>query len=205
MGFLGGVMDKFYRPLAKLVLMAAMVAGVSLVAPTAEASTILFQSDDLTDNIYNKVYVDGIQVIDNQLVGEALIGTFPLHNYTNGLLSPDVNVALNIFDPDGKTLSDTLSLVAAGGGTGVAITFYSDPWPDMVVLQNAQSVIETGDWQTALNAQLSNGDTFIFQFRSDVETPLPGAIWLFGSALAGAACVRKRRKKHKAAPALAAA
>jgi hypothetical protein len=42
----------------------------------------------------------------------------------------------------------------------------------------------TGDWQTALSTMLSKEDTFTFQFRS-AETPLPGAVWLFGSVLQG--------------------
>jgi len=40
---------------------------------------------------------------------------------------------------------------------------------------------------------------------STAETPLPAAVWLFGSGLAGLGFLAKRRRKQKAQPALAAA
>ena len=135
-------------------------------------------------------------VIDQLRSSEAVIGDFPLYTGSPGLLTSDVNVAWNIYDLDGTTLSDTLSFTGTAGGNFVHISFLSEGFPGLLPLLNAQSVIETGDWQTGLNATLSNGDTFIYQFRSN-ETPLPGAIWLFGSALAGAVWRAQMAKETK--------
>ena len=58
---------------------------------------------------------------------------------------------------------------------------------------------ETGDWQPVATFNDLAGNSYEFQFRSDIsetgETPLPGAIWLFGTALAAAAGVSKWRRK----------
>jgi hypothetical protein len=125
-----------------------------------------------------------------------------------GNLNSDVNIKWNIYEPDGITLSDTLSIVGTAGDNGLQIDFISDEWlglPALAVLPGGQPFRETGTWQTALDAiALSNGDTFTFQFRSS-ETPLPAAIWLFGSVLAGAAGLRKWLRKHRSEPGLAAA
>jgi hypothetical protein len=200
------MMHKFCRSFANLAVLAFIAAGLSLVAPTAEANTILFQLDDLTNAIHNKVYNNGILVIDNPTCCDMISGLFHFSDAGSaGLLSADVNIQWNIYEPDATTLSDTLSLVGTGGTNGLQIDFVSDAWPTLVALSGAQSVIETGTWQTALNnIVLSNGDTFTFQFRS-AETPLPGAVWLFASVLAGAAGLRKWLGKQKGASALAAA
>jgi hypothetical protein len=199
-------MHRFYRPLANLVLMAIMVAGVSLVSPTAKASTILFQVDDSTEAIHSKVFNDGVLKVDAPTCCDMITGLFHFSDAASaGNLVSDVNVKWNIYEPGGTTLSDTLSIVGTAGTNGLQIDFVSDEWPALAALSGAQSVIETGDWQTALNGiVLSNGDTFTFQFVSS-ETPLPGTMWLFGSVLAGAAGARKWLSKHKGAPALTAA
>ena len=104
----GTIMHAFCRALSNFVLTAVMVTGASLVAPTAEATTILFQTDD-AGTFHDRVYVDNVMVIDQLRSSEAVIGDFPLYTGSPGLLTSDVNVAWNIYDLDGTTLSDTLS------------------------------------------------------------------------------------------------
>ena len=51
------------------------------------------------------------------------------------------------------------------------------------------AMIQTsGDWTTPNNKNLSH-----ITFYDTSEIPLPAAVWLFGSALAGVAFVRRRR------------
>ena len=190
-------MRKFYN-FVGLALSAVMAAGATFVAPDAKANTILFQLDDSTTAIHNRVYNNSALVIDNPTCCDMISGLFHFSDaLSGGKLISNVNIQWNIFEPDGITLSDTLSLVGTAGTNGLQIDFVSDNWPTLALLSGAQSVIETGTWQTALNnLPLDNGDTFTFQFRSS-ETPLPGAVWLFGTVLAGAAGLRKYRRTHK--------
>ena len=202
-------MHKFFRPFADLALGAVAIVGLSLAAPSAGAATILYQLDDSTDAIRGTAYNNGILKYDAPTCCDMITGTWFLSQAASGgNLTSDVDIKWNIYDPDGVTLSDTLSIVGKAGTNGLQIDFISDEWvgvPALAVLPGGQFVIETGTWQTALDAiALSNGDTFTFQFRSS-ETPLPAAVWLFGSVLAGAAGLRKWLRKHKGEPGLAAA
>jgi hypothetical protein len=137
------------------------------------------------------------------IVGESFFGTFGLGS---GTLPFGANVALNIYDADGVTLSDTLSITPniREPTTLLDLAFFSDieGGPALIPLTGAQMIIETGDWQTVLSFLSSTDDSYTFQFRSDAETPLPGAIWLFGTVLAAAGGVGKWRRSRKDCAAL---
>lgn len=130
--------------------------------------------------------------------------TYPI--WDNSTFAPDINLALNIYDIDG-TLSDTLVISNPPNGNRnyLILAFYSDTegGPVLTALSNAESITETGDWQPVLSFDATGQDLqdhYTFQFRSDIDesqTPLPAAIWLFGTALAGAAGVGKWRRKKK--------
>ena len=202
-------MRKIRRPMAKLMLVAALATGASLLsfAPAAQASSFLVQLDDLTDTIVGNTFQDGVNVQSINFGGETINNaTYTLFN--SATLVSGVDVALNIFDPDGVTLSDTLSITGTAGSRTLNVAFFSDVdgGPALTPLIAASSIIETGNFQTVLLFTASTEDAYTWQFRSDVnETPLPGAIWLFGTALAGALGVGKWRRRQKKAAAIAAA
>lgn len=194
-------MHKFCRSLANFVLTVAMLAGVSLVAPTAEATSYRVQIDDQSESPVVQYYADGGLLLTVSF-GESYSFTFDIGS-NGGTIPFGANVALNIYDADGITLSDTLSITTNidHPTTALDIAFVSDTegGPALIPLLDALRITETGDWQTVLFFLSSTSDNYTFQFRSDAETPLPGAIWLFGTVLAGATGVNKWRRKRKAA------
>ena len=199
-------MHRFCRPAGNFALAVAVVTGASLMAfaPAAHASAILIQIDDLTDNIFVDTYEDGVPVSHYDAGGEIYSDSFTLLN--SATLVADVDARFNIFEVDGSA-SDRMRVYGSSGDNFVNVDFVSDSeGGKFAIYLNATHIDETGDWQTTLVLPVSNGDVYTWQFRSDIDAvPLPGAIWLFGSALVGAAGVGKCRKKRKNAAARAAA
>src|SRR5258708_27899514 len=189
---------------------AAFAVGMSLVsfAPGAHAATVLFQIDDLTDTVTTTQFINGIaQTPTTATESSSIFASFPGSpaNITGG--------NYNIYDPDGVTLSDTYSsriISFQNIQTGVITTefsasFFSDGNGTLTPLVAfAQSLIETGDWQTVttfsvLNATGAVADTVTVQFRSDGETPLPAALPLFASGLGAMGLLGWRTKRKPAA------
>jgi hypothetical protein len=176
-------------------------------APGAHAATILFQIDDLTDTVTTTHFINGIaQTQTTATESSSIFASF---------LGAPANITgghYNIYDPDGVTLSDTYSASIGSFlniSTGVISTelrasFLSDGNGTLTPVLFAQSLIETGDWQTVttfslLDAAGAVADTVTVQFRSEVETPLPAALPLFATGLGALGLLGWRRKRKQAA------
>jgi hypothetical protein len=185
------LLDSRFRKACQVVL----ASGMLWWAGPSQASVYLNQFDDLGDNLIIKIYRDGAIVQNVTLTGESYTGGYYLFY---GVLSQDVNFSTNIYDSDGVTLSDTWHIFGSAGSQFFSIPFLSDVegGPALQPLSGAQSIIENGDWQTAATFSVSNGDTYIWQFRSDVEAttvPEPTTLTLFLLGLGGLCFARKHR------------
>jgi hypothetical protein len=185
------LLDSRFRKACQVVLASVMV----WCADPSQASIYLNKFDDLGDNLIINIYQDGTLIQNVTLPGESYTGDYYLFD---GVLSQNLNVSLNIYDSDGFTLSDTWHLFGSAGSQSFSIPFLSDVegGPALQPLSGAQTIIETGDWQTAATFSVSNGDTYIWQFRSDVEAttvPEPTTLTLFLLGLGGLCFARKHR------------
>jgi hypothetical protein len=173
-------------------LIAGLVTCVGL-SPAAQATTFLVQFDDSTDNLVENVFANGAPLPPTNLGGESFSGQFML----NGSISQNVSAGVNLLEANGVTLSDTFS-ISGTPGNQLTLNILSDVegGPPLTALAGAASVIETASFFTVLGPiTVFGGDTYTFQFRSDVDVPLPGALPLFATGLAGLGLLGWRRKK----------
>jgi hypothetical protein len=176
-----------------------VTAALSLFASQASAATILVQIDDLTDSVLGNTYINGTLVQSSPFGGESIVAPYTLWN--SGLLQSTFGSSLNIREPNGS-ISDTLILTGVAAGTTINFNFASDTdgGPPLALI-DANSIFETGDWQTvatfnSLNAAGAPLDSYTVQFRSDVENvPEPLTLSLFGAGLFGAMAIRRRNRK----------
>jgi hypothetical protein len=183
----------------KHILALGTTLALGLGATAAHAGDqFLFQFDDTVEgHLWANTYQNGtlIQSVD---VGPESYGSgYGLQwNGTGAVLTSDIDVAVNIYDIDGVTLSDTWHLFGLAGDGLLQIPFVSDvEGQTLTPLPNGIRMIETGGWQTVLENDLANGDHFIWQFASDVgDVPEPAswAMMLAGFGLLGMA-MRARR------------
>jgi hypothetical protein len=183
-----------YLASATTVAIAALV-----LSPTAKAASVLYQMDDLTETFSIYRTVGGVQTTILSFPEESFGFALPIINSTAA--SP-FNVFFNFYEQDGVTVSDNLHLFSSTDGTNIEFNVGNDtdggPPLNPLLCCNVTNLIETGAYQTVLQFNATNGDNFTVQFRSDVTpTPLPAAVWLFGSVVAGAAGVGKWRKRQK--------
>jgi len=155
--------------------------------------------DDLTEIFSIYQIVDGVQTGSFSIKEESFGFALPVINST--IASP-FNVFFNFYDQDGVTVSDNLHLFNSTDNTTIQFNVGNDtdggPPLGPLLCCNVTNLIETGDYQTVLQFTATNGDNYLVQFRSDVDpTPLPAAVWLFGSVVAGAAGVGRWRKRQK--------
>jgi len=96
-----------------------------------------------------------------------------------------VTANYNIYDQDGVTLSDTLTVIAFSDAATVLFQSDNEGGPALTPLVGATKVIETGQLQyVTLPAALSG--KLLVGFRSDIETtsvPEPGSVLLLLSMI----------------------
>ena len=176
----------------KTVLTLAATLALGVCASAANANTFLVQMDDLTDTLFVNTYEDGALI---QSVGfpESYNGSYGLQWNAGAALASNVDIGVNILESDG-TLSDTWRLFGSTGDTRINIPFFSDiEGQTLTPPLSATSIFETGNWQTVANFTLNNGDTFTWQFRSDVPEPAAWALMVVGFAGLGVALRSRRR------------
>jgi hypothetical protein len=179
-------------------LIAGLVTCVSL-SPAAQATTYVIQFDDSTDNLVKNVFANGAPLSTTNLGGESFSGPFTIFG---GSLAGAVNSSFNFFEANGVTLSDTFSISSPGFGQNFNLNIVSDVegGPPLTPLTGATGMPEPTSFFTVLGPiSVANSevlDTYTFQFRSDVDAvPLPGALPLFATGLAGLGLLGWRRKK----------
>ena len=124
---------------------------------------------------------------------ESYNGSYGLQWNAGAALASNVDIGVNILESDG-TLSDTWRLFGSTGDTRINIPFFSDiEGQTLTPPLSATSIFETGNWQTVANFTLNNGDTFTWQFRSDVPEPAAWALMVVGFAGLGVALRSRRR------------
>jgi hypothetical protein len=115
----------------------------------------------------------------------------------------ELTTRIDIFEPDGITLSDQLLFANRGSDTGFSPSwlFLSDPASfDLSTYVNYASIVEDGSLQLGYSYQNDKSDVVSVSFRSDVEVPEPGTLPLMAAALAAFAFVsRKLIRKPRAA------
>ena len=154
-------------------------------ATTASASAFLVQLDDVVESgVAGNTYQDGNLIESVLFPNEQIDSSYGLWN--GGLLSQSFDFAWNIFEHNGS-LSDTVHIFGTQGQGSIFVTFLSDgDGQPLALLPNGLSIFETGGWQTFAAFDASNdfgSDYYVWQFRSDIETPEPGTIALIAVGL----------------------
>jgi hypothetical protein len=186
-------MLKSNRMFPKLVLAGVLAFGYGL---ETKAATLLVQIvDDASDHVWIDTYEDGTLIQHFGPFSDSYKNAgYVLWN--NATLTSNVNVAYNIFDPGGA-LSDTWQISGTAGHTLLVQSFISDSASPSAI-PGALSITETGAFQTLLSFTASNGDSYTWQILSEeLAAPIPGAIWLFGTVIAGVAGIGSWRKGRK--------
>jgi hypothetical protein len=152
----------------------------------------VFLWNDLTDNLEAITWQNGTIAQDVTFPSESYTGAYGLWGST---LVSDVSLNVNIYG-DGGALSDTWSIGGAAGDSLLStFNFVSDTegGPALTPLPGAITVWETGAPQTVLQLVTSNGDSFTFQFQSDVPEPSTWAMMLVGFGSLGFAGYRRQK------------
>jgi len=161
---------------------------------------MVVQIDDTESGLVENTYRGGV-LINSMPVGppgiEAVTAQ-PYKIFLGATLLRSFNVRVNIFGP-GEGLSDTAQLFGMAGNNFLTYSFVSTddvlPWRNPTL-----TLRENGDWQTFGLFNVSNGDHYTWQFRSDVErVPDAGSslVMMFLS-LASLAGMASRSRKSRA-------
>lgn len=170
-------------------LLAAALAAIC-VAGSASAANYLFQWDDSTSALIGTTYKDGTIIQSVNVGNEQYTGGYGL--WDGATLVDDVYIATNIFESDGS-LSDTWLISGARGDGVLNFPFHSD-FEGFVLdpLPGAASFKETGGWQTVGSFTVSNGDNYVWQFRSDVPEPASWMLMVAGFGIVGSSLRRRK-------------
>lgn len=180
----------------KLITVVFALCSLGLWIPQASASVFLFQWVDTEPDLIGNTYQDG-QLIQSVVVGsETYANGYGLWN--GAVLTTNFDVRVNIYESDGKTLSDTWHLLGGTENSALQIPFNSDieGQPLAALPEPTLSIVENGRFQTVLEFDVSNGDHYIWQFQSDVDStgvPEPGIFNLF---LLGLGALFSMRRKN---------
>jgi hypothetical protein len=169
----------------------AMASGAS----SARADNYVFLWNDLSDNLEGITWQNGTIIQDYFAGGESYTGSYVL--WSNATLVADVSLNVNIYGgaEDGGALSDTWSIGGVAGDRALStFNYVSDSGASPVTpLPGAINIWETGSPQTVLQLTAANGDTYTFQFQSDVPEPSTWAMMLVGFGALGFAGYRRQK------------
>lgn len=171
-------------------LMSFSTSAIAAVIP--DHDQFLFQWEDAGNVLTGNTFKNGV-LIQSAVVGtDSYPGNYFLTWNANGTLMSNVNVSFNFYDTN-NVLGQTWQFNGVAGDNFLGIPF--DSSAAVAAIAGGTNIIYTGGYFTALEFDLSNGDHYIWQFRSQVaEVPEPGTYALMFAGLCLISFFALRRK-----------
>lgn len=138
----------------------------------------LFQWDDAGTVLTGNTFKNGVSIQSVVVGTDSYGGSYGL--WTGSLMS-NINASFNFYDTN-NVLGQTWQLNGTAGASSLNIPFDSSATVSAIV--GGTNIVYTGGYFTALEFDVSNGDHYIWQFRSQAaQVPEPGTYALLLAGL----------------------
>jgi len=183
------------RGLALPALTALILAmGMSAANAARIGDSYLFQWDDSPGHLFANTYKNGDLI---QSVDVGANGYNAHYGLWAGTLVDAVDFDFNGYIAGSGDIGVTWRIAGNAGDQSLVFPFHSDyePGPLVALPSPDLQLTISGDWQTVLEFDVSNGDHYTWEFRSQVvAVPEPETYALMLGGLGVLAWVARRRK-----------